>query len=44
MRSRIAEAEALLDLQGLGSFDAVAWQTKPLDRALGENNGAFHPA
>jgi len=43
MRSRVAEAEALLDLQGLGSFDAVTWQTKPIDRALGDNGGAFHP-
>jgi SAM-dependent MidA family methyltransferase len=34
MRSRIREAEALLDRQGLGSFDVVRWRSSPDIRTL----------
>ena len=43
MRSRVVEGPALLDLQGLGSFDAVTWRPEPPIRALRDEIGVFHP-
>ncbi|HZX54930.1 MAG TPA: SAM-dependent methyltransferase [Ilumatobacteraceae bacterium] len=42
MRSRIREAEALLDLQGLGSFDVLTWRADPFIRAVGEFPDGSH--
>jgi SAM-dependent MidA family methyltransferase len=42
MRSRIVEAEALLDVRGLGSFDAVAWRPEPDPRAMSEEIRGSH--
>jgi hypothetical protein len=43
MRSRIVEAQALLDRQGLGSFDAVTWQPQSPIRAVRDQMDSFHP-
>jgi len=43
MRSRVVEAEALLDRQGLGSFDAVTWQSASTNRAVRDEIERFHP-
>jgi hypothetical protein len=43
MRSRIVEAQALLDRQGLGSFDAVTWQPQSPIRAVRDEIDSFHP-
>ncbi len=35
MRSRVREAEALLDMSGLGMFGAIAWRVQSADTAAG---------